>query len=192
MLSCRWPARYSITDVKSSQLPNRPARFPPSTPATPEICLPNTRSETRVATVCMVSCKMYRDLAQFPNRCIRALASYTPGRQHVKYPRERRAAVLVALFVGRKGDLYVLLSRCVARRINRFYPLIVLQAGTYLTNLRRRYCPTGWESRRGGSERGRNGGTRSNVLLGRSLIIPQRREAFEEVPGFPVFSLFRL
>ena len=53
-----------------------------------------------------------RASAQFPDRCIRALANYTPRQQNVKYPRERCAAVLVALFVGRKGDLYVLLSRC--------------------------------------------------------------------------------
>jgi len=50
-------------------------------------------------------------LKQESRRCIRALANYTSRRQKVKYPRERRAAVLVALFVGRKGDLYVLLSR---------------------------------------------------------------------------------
>ena len=48
---------------------------------------------------------------QLSGRCIRALANYAPRRQNVQYPRERCAAVLVALFVGRKGDLYVLLSR---------------------------------------------------------------------------------
>ncbi|KAF9647828.1 hypothetical protein BDM02DRAFT_3097512 [Thelephora ganbajun] len=50
-------------------------------------------------------------LKQESRRCIRALANYTPRRKNIKYPRERCAAVLVALFVGRKGDLYVLLSK---------------------------------------------------------------------------------
>jgi len=45
-------------------------------------------------------------------RCIQSLASYHPTRrQPPEYPREKSAAVLVALFVGRMGDLYVLLSR---------------------------------------------------------------------------------
>jgi hypothetical protein len=54
--------------------------------------------------------------AQLLGRCIRVLANYAPRRRNVQYPRERCAAVLVALFVGRKGDLYVLLSRYVTRR----------------------------------------------------------------------------
>ncbi|TRM67761.1 NUDIX hydrolase domain-like protein [Schizophyllum amplum] len=47
-------------------------------------------------------------------QCLRNLASHKPRFLHhimKKVPRERCAAVLVALFVGRKGDLYVLLSR---------------------------------------------------------------------------------
>ncbi|KAI4526535.1 hypothetical protein K523DRAFT_264402 [Schizophyllum commune Tattone D] len=46
--------------------------------------------------------------------CLKNLASHKPRFLHhvmKKVPRERCAAVLVALFVGRKGDLYVLLSR---------------------------------------------------------------------------------
>ena len=39
------------------------------------------------------------------------MASYRPPKSVVQVPSSRRAAVLVALFVGRTGDLYVLLSR---------------------------------------------------------------------------------
>ncbi|KAJ7109089.1 NUDIX hydrolase domain-like protein [Mycena crocata] len=44
-------------------------------------------------------------------RCLRNLAVYRPQKPQIPYPRSRSAAVLVALFVGRMGDLYVLLSR---------------------------------------------------------------------------------
>ncbi|KAJ7093500.1 NUDIX hydrolase domain-like protein [Mycena epipterygia] len=44
-------------------------------------------------------------------RCLRNLATYRPPKQKFPYPRSRSAAVLVALFVGRFGDLYVLLNR---------------------------------------------------------------------------------
>ncbi|KAF7364278.1 Nudix hydrolase 15, mitochondrial [Mycena sanguinolenta] len=44
-------------------------------------------------------------------RCLRNLAAYRPRKPKFPFPRERSAAVLVALFVGRLGDLYVLLSR---------------------------------------------------------------------------------
>ncbi|KAJ3783330.1 NUDIX hydrolase domain-like protein [Lentinula aff. detonsa] len=49
-------------------------------------------------------------------RCLRNLAAYKPPKDTfpqpwLPFPKSRRAAVLVALFVGRKGDLYVLLSK---------------------------------------------------------------------------------
>ncbi|KAJ7890346.1 NUDIX hydrolase domain-like protein [Mycena leptocephala] len=44
-------------------------------------------------------------------RCLRNLVAYRPHKPKIPYPRERSAAVLVALFVGRLGDLYVLLNR---------------------------------------------------------------------------------
>ncbi|KAF7341252.1 Nudix hydrolase 15, mitochondrial [Mycena venus] len=44
-------------------------------------------------------------------RCLKNLAAYRPRKPRFPYPRERSAAVLVALFVGRLGDLYVLLNR---------------------------------------------------------------------------------
>ncbi|KAA1466730.1 hypothetical protein DENSPDRAFT_926089 [Dentipellis sp. KUC8613] len=46
-------------------------------------------------------------------RCLQNLAAYRtpPQLATLPFPRSRRAAVLVALFVGRQGDLYVLLSR---------------------------------------------------------------------------------
>ena len=47
-------------------------------------------------------------------RCLHRLASYRPPKSVVQVPSSRRAAVLVALFVGRTGDLYVLLSRYVS------------------------------------------------------------------------------
>ncbi|PPQ92758.1 hypothetical protein CVT25_003867, partial [Psilocybe cyanescens] len=43
--------------------------------------------------------------------CLRNLAAYRAPKQTMAFPRSRSAAVLVALFVGRQGDLYVLLSR---------------------------------------------------------------------------------
>ncbi|KIM38741.1 hypothetical protein M413DRAFT_52300, partial [Hebeloma cylindrosporum] len=50
-------------------------------------------------------------LSQESKRCLRNLAAYRPPKQKQVYPRSKCAAVLVALFVGRQGDLYVLLSR---------------------------------------------------------------------------------
>ncbi|CAL1699931.1 unnamed protein product [Somion occarium] len=44
-------------------------------------------------------------------QCIKNLAAYTPPKQRSRIPKSRSAAVLIALFVGRKGDLYVVLSR---------------------------------------------------------------------------------
>ncbi|KAJ7150760.1 NUDIX hydrolase domain-like protein [Mycena filopes] len=44
-------------------------------------------------------------------RCLKNLTAYRAHRPKFPYPRERCAAVLVALFVGRMGDLYVLLNR---------------------------------------------------------------------------------
>ncbi|KAF6751545.1 NUDIX hydrolase domain-like protein [Ephemerocybe angulata] len=50
-------------------------------------------------------------LTEDSKRCLRNLANYETPKQRLTFPRSRLAAVLVALFVGRKGDLYVLLSR---------------------------------------------------------------------------------
>ncbi|KAF9058708.1 NUDIX hydrolase domain-like protein [Rhodocollybia butyracea] len=55
-------------------------------------------------------------LTKESRRCLRNLAAYRPSKESfpqpwLPFPRSRRAAVLVALFVGRKGDLYVLLSK---------------------------------------------------------------------------------
>ncbi|EIW61421.1 uncharacterized protein TRAVEDRAFT_162575 [Trametes versicolor FP-101664 SS1] len=44
-------------------------------------------------------------------RCIQTLAAYRSPKSPLRYPKSRSAAVLVALFAGRMGDLYVLLSR---------------------------------------------------------------------------------
>ncbi|KAI0722498.1 NUDIX hydrolase domain-like protein [Earliella scabrosa] len=44
-------------------------------------------------------------------RCIQNLSAYRPPKSPLRYPKSRCAAVLVALFVGRMGDIYVLLSR---------------------------------------------------------------------------------
>ncbi|KZP09940.1 hypothetical protein FIBSPDRAFT_759195 [Athelia psychrophila] len=44
-------------------------------------------------------------------RCLRNLANYTTPHIRLPLPPARQAAVLVALFVGRHGDLYVLLNR---------------------------------------------------------------------------------
>lgn len=44
-------------------------------------------------------------------RCLRNLSRHRTKRPAPPYPRANCAAVLVALFVGRAGDLYVLLSQ---------------------------------------------------------------------------------
>ncbi|KAJ7501923.1 hypothetical protein B0H11DRAFT_2224283 [Mycena galericulata] len=44
-------------------------------------------------------------------RCLRNLATYRAHRQKFPYPRSRSAAVIVALLVGRMGDLHVVLNR---------------------------------------------------------------------------------
>ncbi|KAI1795055.1 NUDIX hydrolase domain-like protein [Ganoderma leucocontextum] len=44
-------------------------------------------------------------------RCIQNLAAYRAPKWPFRYPKSRTSAVLVALFVGRMGDIYVLLSR---------------------------------------------------------------------------------
>ncbi|KAH7887271.1 NUDIX hydrolase domain-like protein [Phlebopus sp. FC_14] len=44
-------------------------------------------------------------------RCIYNLQHHQPPRTRARFPRSHSASVLVALFVGRAGDLYVLLSR---------------------------------------------------------------------------------
>ncbi|KAH9482169.1 Nudix hydrolase 22, chloroplastic [Psilocybe cubensis] len=50
-------------------------------------------------------------LSKESRRCLQNLARYHPPKPSIIVPRSRSAAVLVALFVGRQGDLYVLLSR---------------------------------------------------------------------------------
>lgn len=45
------------------------------------------------------------------HRCLRNLSTHRTKRPAPPYPRAHSAAVLVALFVGRAGDLYVLLSQ---------------------------------------------------------------------------------
>ncbi|KJA17714.1 hypothetical protein HYPSUDRAFT_90506 [Hypholoma sublateritium FD-334 SS-4] len=50
-------------------------------------------------------------LSRESKRCLRNLAAYRTPKPRLKVPRSRCAAVLVALFVGRHGDLYVLLNR---------------------------------------------------------------------------------
>ncbi|KAI0796437.1 NUDIX hydrolase domain-like protein [Irpex lacteus] len=44
-------------------------------------------------------------------QCLYNLVQYVPPKPRMKFPKSRQAAVLVALFVGRMGDLYVLLSQ---------------------------------------------------------------------------------
>lgn len=50
-------------------------------------------------------------LKEESRQCIENLSSYRARRTQVKFPRSQSAAVLVPLFIGRAGDLYVLLSR---------------------------------------------------------------------------------
>ncbi|KAF7432538.1 hypothetical protein PC9H_004479 [Pleurotus ostreatus] len=55
--------------------------------------------------------KQIPPLSQLSKQCLRNLVSYRLPKPKFAFPRSRCAAVLVALFVGRHGDLYVLLSR---------------------------------------------------------------------------------
>lgn len=58
--------------------------------------------------------KPWEEKARFKKEtitCLRNLSSYHAPKMRGHLPRSRRAAVLVALFVGREGDLYVILSR---------------------------------------------------------------------------------
>ncbi|KAG1848912.1 NUDIX hydrolase domain-like protein [Suillus subluteus] len=50
-------------------------------------------------------------LKEESKQCIENLLSYRARCTQVKFPRRQSAAVLVPLFIGRAGDLYVLLSR---------------------------------------------------------------------------------
>lgn len=50
-------------------------------------------------------------LKEESRQCIENLLSYRARCTQVKFPRSQSAAVLVPLFIGRAGDLYVLLSR---------------------------------------------------------------------------------
>ncbi|KAG5637811.1 hypothetical protein H0H81_003143 [Sphagnurus paluster] len=50
-------------------------------------------------------------LTEKSKQCLRNLSAYRRPKYDIQFPRARSAAVLVALFVGRMGDLYVLLSR---------------------------------------------------------------------------------
>ncbi|KAG1729988.1 NUDIX hydrolase domain-like protein [Suillus lakei] len=50
-------------------------------------------------------------LKEDSRQCIENLLGYRARRTQVKFPRSQSAAVLVPLFIGRAGDLYVLLSR---------------------------------------------------------------------------------
>lgn len=50
-------------------------------------------------------------LSKQSKQCLQNLAAYRAPKSRLPYPRSRCAAVLVALFVGRMGDLYVLLNR---------------------------------------------------------------------------------
>ena len=61
------------------------------------------------------------------NSCLKRLAAYIP-RPQPPYPQSCSAAVLVAIFIGRWGDLYVVLSRYFnpinpsPRLISRYFP----------------------------------------------------------------------
>ncbi|KAF8839314.1 hypothetical protein BDN67DRAFT_886071, partial [Paxillus ammoniavirescens] len=50
-------------------------------------------------------------LKEESRQCIQNLLNYRATRTRAQFPRSQSAAVLVPLFVGRSGDLYVLLSR---------------------------------------------------------------------------------
>jgi hypothetical protein len=73
--------------------------------------------------------------------CLRNLAAYKRPKAPGRYPRSRSAAVLVALFVGRGGDLYVLLSRLALKtqRIVFVFTLDTYQTLGWFTILPWRY-----------------------------------------------------
>ena len=67
-------------------------------------------SKSNSGPCCRAAIKTARTLTA-TRRCIQTLAAYRRPRTQLRYPKARSAAVLVALFVGRMGDLYVLLSK---------------------------------------------------------------------------------
>ena len=81
-------------DARSSALKPETKRSVRSYPS----CFPSIKAHSTPPTTCFW-------------RCLRNLANYHTPKVRMKFPRSRCAAVLVALFVGRMGDLYVLLCR---------------------------------------------------------------------------------
>lgn len=81
--------------------------------------------------------------------CLRNLSAYKRPTSPGRYPRSRSAAVLVALFVGRGGDLYVLLSRLVSSRERERISLSVNlgkpKTFRWLAELPWRYLPSRWQ-----------------------------------------------
>lgn len=59
-------------------------------------------------------------------RCITNLLNYRAVRTRARFPRGPSAAVLVPLFVGRSGDLYVVLSRSVTVLVLLFFYRVFL------------------------------------------------------------------
>jgi hypothetical protein len=83
-------------------------------------------------------------------RCLKNLSNYKAPPSSVVYPRARCAAVLVALFGGRMGDLYVLLSRLVSLNILQGGSCLMvfqLKESYDITNIRWRYVTPRWEVR---------------------------------------------
>ena len=71
--------------------------------------LPGVTAETKGYVASLSTLPQETDV----DRCIANLLQYRAVRTRARLPRGQSAAVLVPLFVGRSGDLYVLLSRCV-------------------------------------------------------------------------------
>lgn len=76
-----------------------------------EASSPFAPSKSRRKQFLAESTSRIKQLTPESRQCIYRLASYRPPKLSLPIPRSRRAAVLVAVFAGRSGDLYVLLSR---------------------------------------------------------------------------------
>ncbi|KAG1762191.1 NUDIX hydrolase domain-like protein [Suillus occidentalis] len=82
-------------------------------PADESICAP--RQSHYVLTFSKPTIELFEaalpTLKEESRQCIENLLSYRARRTQDKFPRSQSAAVLVPLFIGRAGDLYVILSR---------------------------------------------------------------------------------
>ena len=101
-----------INATEEENQKKQPPRVSP-TSAAPRECTHPT-AQTRIKTVSTPLASTFETVNVkiiYYARCLYNLSQHEPVKPNLKFPNSRKAAVLVALFVGRHGDLYVLLSQ---------------------------------------------------------------------------------